>query len=378
MIVAGEDSGDRHASLLVEQLQSVIPDALFFGAAGKAMREKGVESIVDSDDFGIVGVPEVLRAVPMFLGVMRQLQGAANERQPDAVILVDFPEFNLKLAKRLKKEGHRVIYYISPQLWAWRQYRIRGIERYVDLLLTILPFEEDWYRERGIEHVEFVGNPLVGEVKPSVSRKELRKEIDVKEDSKLVALLPGSRGKEIERNLPVMLETIGLMDDPETFFAIGAARSRRRSEYSLPVEKNLTSDQKARLRILNNRTYDLLNASDAAVVSSGTATLETALIGTPQIIVYKSSKLNYFLLKPLIGVDRFGLANLVAEEKVYREMIQDDFNAKAVADELRRLLDPEINRTLRERASRIKVAMGEKNASTAAAEAILRFLEKSE
>ena len=213
MIVAGEPSGDAHAATLARALRQAAPSTPFefFGATGAQMREAGVESIVEAERLAIIGLWEEAKALPKFWAAFRKLRQAAAERQPDAVILVDWPDFNLRLATSLKRRGIRVIYYISPQLWAWRAYRLRNIRRDVDLLLSILPFEKDWYAERGARHVEFVGHPLAGEVRARYGRAELCRRNKLDNARPLVALLPGSRRHEITRILPVMLEAAEIM-----------------------------------------------------------------------------------------------------------------------------------------------------------------------
>src|SRR5688572_25403223 len=204
MIVSGEASGDLHAAKLVSALREVAPDLSFefFGAAGTRMREAGVEPVVTADDLSIVGLLEIGRALPMFLKAFSRLKNSALDRRPDVVILVDFPDFNLKLAKSLSKRGFKIVYYISPQLWAWRRYRTRSVQKYVDLLISILPFEKSWYVERGIDHVEYVGSPLAREVQSTTSKAEFCREQGLDPDKPIVALLPGSRHKEIIRILP--------------------------------------------------------------------------------------------------------------------------------------------------------------------------------
>ena len=296
MIVAGEASGDAHAAKLVKALRAVSPESNFdfFGAAGEQLRAVGVEAIVEADNLSIVGLTEIGRALPMFLKAFRDLKHAAIERKPDAVILVDFPDFNLKLAKSLKKQGLTVIYYISPQLWAWRKYRIRTIRKYVDLVITILPFEKEWYALHGVAHVEYVGNPLAMEVHAKLSKDDFCQKHDLKHHRPIISLLPGSRHKEIVRILPVMLEAAAIMLDknPEIQFVIALA-----SNQDLPDVKKavaLVKNQNLnKLKIVENETYDALNASDAAAVTSGTATLEAGIIGAPMAIVYKTSNLNY-------------------------------------------------------------------------------------
>lgn len=385
LIVAGEPSGDEHAAKLVRALREAAPEIEFefFGATGSHLRETGVETVVASDNFSIVGLPEIARALPMFWRAFRTLKAEAERRQTDATILIDFPEFNLKLAKSLKKRGVKVIYYISPQLWAWRKYRMRTIEKHVDLLLTILPFEKNWYARRGISHVEYVGNPTVREVHSKLSKTEFCDKHNLDAAKPLIALLPGSRHKEISRILPLMLETAKLIahKNNEIQFVVALALTRNLEEVEAAKNKtNLKSNgEKDALKIIvvQNETHEALDAADAAAVTSGTATLETAIIGTPLAVVYKTSDFNYKLLRPLISVEHFGLINLIAEERIARELIQDDFTPETLVDELFRLLEPEKNRAMREQLQKATEKLGTGGASKRAAEAILNFLKIS-
>jgi lipid-A-disaccharide synthase len=379
MVAAGEASGDMHAAKLVNAMREAAPEIsfTFFGATGPHLRDAGVETIVRADDLSIVGLPEIAKALPTFLGAFQRLKAAAAVRQADAVILVDFPDFNLRLARSLKKKGLKVFYYISPQLWAWRKYRIGIIRKYVDLLITILPFERDWYALYGVAHVEYVGSPLAREVHADTSKDEFCLKYGLDPSKPIVSLLPGSRHKEIVRILPLMLETAALMterrEDIQFIIALASERSRNDVENGLKAaEKKFKLPEK--LSVITGETFDTLNASDAAAVTSGTATLETAIIGTPMAIVYKTSALNYKLLRPLISVEHFGLVNLIAGERVAREMIQDEFTAIALADELFRLLEPQVNQEMREKLAETADKLGHGGASRRAAEAILRVL----
>ncbi len=381
MIVAGEASGDRHAARLIEELRNAEPDKLFqfFGAAGPEMRIAGVDAVVVSDELSIVGLAEIGRALPIFLRTLKTLKREAAVRQPDAAILVDFPDFNLRLARSLKRMGIRVIYFISPQLWAWRQYRISSIRKYVDLLLTILPFEANWYHERGIDHVEYVGNPLANAVHPSISREEFCSKNGLDGEKPLIALLPGSRHKELVRILPVMLDAAALVsrsiDDAQFVVALAAQRHLSDLERSLEERRRQNDESITRVTAVVGETYDALGASDAAAVTSGTATLETGIIGTPMAIVYKTSAINFMLLEPLINVDHYGLINLIAGERVAKELIQNEFTARSLADELVRLLDPESNKSIRQQLKNAVEKLGEGGASERAAKAILRTLD---
>lgn len=384
MVVAGEVSGDAHAAKLVNALREAAPRSSFsfFGAASHKLREAGVEAVVSADDLSIVGLPEILKALPTFLRAFQELRRAAIERQPDAVILVDFPEFNLKLAKSLKKLGFTVIYYISPQLWAWRKYRIRTIRDHVDLLLTILPFEKDWYAKRGVHHVEYVGSPLAREVHANSSKQQFCSKYGLNPDKPIVSLLPGSRHKEIVRILPVMLETASLMADrdAEIQFVVALASKRDEKEFGLARAhaQNHGFRMPQQLSYVQNETFNALNASDAAAVTSGTATLETGIIGTPMAIVYKTSSFNYRLMRPLISVEHFGLINLVADGRIARELIQNDFTGQGLSDELFRLLEPNENQRVRHELQEITESLGHGGASKRGAEAILKKLRVSQ
>lgn len=382
MIVAGESSGDTHAAALVRALREKNADVKFefSGATGVMMREAGVETIVNADELAIVGLPEIARALPMFWKTFQMLKQSAIERKPDAVILVDFPDFNLKLAKSLKKAGLKVIYYISPQLWAWRKYRVKTIERYVDLLLTILPFEKDWYQKHGISHVEYVGNPLAGEVFARYGRKEFCAKHKLEFHKPIIALLPGSRHKEISRILPVMIASAARMAEKndELQFVTALSSERRLAEFETAVveaeKKNLKLPEK--MIAVCAETREALKAADAAAVTSGTATLETAIIGTPLTIVYKTSALNYKLLRPLISVPHFGLVNLVAGERLAKELIQDEFTGESLARELFDLLEPKTNEKMRKRLGEVTNSLSA-GAAELAADAVLKLITGS-
>ncbi len=381
MLVAGEPSGDAHAAKLVWALRKEAEpvEIEFFGSAGERMRDAGVESVIRADDLAIIGIPEIARALPTFLRAFRDLKMAASARQPDAIILVDFPEFNLKLAKSLKQMGFKVIYYISPQLWGWRKYRRKTIREHVDLLLTILPFEKDWYAKYGIENVEFVGSPLVNEVKPLISREDFRRKYSINDGDPLIALLPGSRHKEISRILPPMLESASIMaakDDRLQFvIALASTRSESEVEEARGLVKGSGIKLPERILIVKDETYDAVNASDAAAVASGTATLETGIIGTPMAVVYKTSGFNYKLIRPLIKIDHFGLINLIAGKRIVTEMIQNEFTPDALADELDRLLEPDVNAAVRKNLASAAEKLGTGGASQRAARAVLSLIE---
>src|SRR6185369_12201049 len=271
MVVAGEPSGDAHAAALVKALQQQA-EIDFFGATGPLMRDAGVETVVNSDELAIMGIVEVGRVFPKFLKAFRALKAAAIERSPDAVVLVDWPEFNLRLASALHRRGLKVIYYISPQLWAWRPRRVNKIKRDVDLLLSILPFEVDWYKDHNVEHVAFVGHPLSGEVKARYGREEFCRRNDLDPSRPIVSFLPGSRHKELQRILPPMLKAIERLRNarPDVQPVVVVAPSRTEAE----TRAILFRHQSDHLTLVQQQTREALAASNAAAIASGTATLE--------------------------------------------------------------------------------------------------------
>jgi lipid-A-disaccharide synthase len=369
MIVAGEPSGDAHAAALVNALREKI-SLESFGATGPLMRAAGVETVINSDDLAIMGIVEVGRVLPKFISAFRKLRVAAIERSPDAVILVDWPEFNLRLASALHRRGLKVIYYISPQLWAWRPRRVSKIKRDVDLLLSILPFEAEWYRAHGVEHVEFVGHPLSGEVKASFGREEFCRRNDLDPARPIVSFLPGSRRKELERILPAMLDAIRRLRIArrDVQFVVVVAPSRTAEE----TRELISRHDSEIVKVVERQTREALAASDAAAIASGTATLEAALLETPMVVVYKESPINWHTLGRLITVPHFGLVNLVAGREIAKELMQDQLTGENLAHELLKLLEPETNRAARENLRDVARKLGDPGASERAAELILQ------
>jgi len=380
MIVAGEPSGDAHSASLVRALRDVAPDTdfNFFGATGPLMRAEGVKQIVNSDELAIMGIVEVGLVLPRFIRAFRALKRAAVEMKPDVVILVDWPEFNLRLAKSLHRRGLKVIYYISPQLWAWRPKRVSNIQRDVDLLLSILPFEADWYKERGVSHVEFVGHPLAGEVKPRLCRTEfcLRQQLDT--ERPIISFLPGSRVKELQRILPPMLEAVKEINqkrpDVQCLLCVAPSRTIEETHEIIVRQNGSNSGGPESLKIIHGQTREALAASDASAVASGTATLEAALVGTPMVIVYKESTINWHTLGRLITAEHYGLVNLVAGERVVTELMQNDLTGTQLSRELLGLLDRNRNNALRQRLHEVAQRLGDPRASDRAAVKVLAAL----
>ncbi|HEV2763044.1 MAG TPA: hypothetical protein VGV38_08620 [Pyrinomonadaceae bacterium] len=407
MLVAGEPSGDAHAAALVRALREREPQTRFefFGSTGVEMRAAGVESVVRADDLSILGLLEIGRALPRFLAAYRELKRAALRRRPDAVVLVDWPDFNLPLARALRRRGLKIVYYISPQLWAWRAWRLRAVRRDVDLMLAILPFEPEWYAARGFPRVEFVGHPLTGAVHARYGREEFCRRHDLDPSRTLVALLPGSRRKEIQRVLPGMLGAARLLarehagaqfvvalaphrtpreveaalaasDEHPTLSDASHADDSSSSNGDAPTGETLSPPFPAPLRVVRDETREALASADAAAVCSGTATLEAAMSATPLVVVYRESFLNWNLLGRLISVEHYGLVNLVAGRRLAPELMQNDFTPEALARELSQLLDPARNAETRTRLREATARLGEGGASARAADALLRALRE--
>jgi lipid-A-disaccharide synthase len=381
MIVAGEASGDAHAAALVRAIRGAAPESPinFFGSTGAQMRAAGVDSIVKADELAILGLWEIGQALPKFWRAFGELKRAVIEKKPDAVILVDWPDFNLRLARWLHRRGVQVIYYISPQLWAWRSYRVHSVERDVDLLLSILPFEKEWYAARGMNQVEYVGHPLTGEVRARYDRAEFCRRNNFDPLRPLVALLPGSRHKELVRILPPMLDAAARMskENREIQFAVMVAANRDpREAHRILAAGNYESSFKDSVRVIHHETREALAAADAAAVASGTATLEAALLATPLVVVYKESALNWHTLGSLITAEHYGLVNLIAGRRLATELLQDELNGESLARELLDLLNPVRNAAMRAELKEVARKIGDAGASDRAARAILNFLSQ--
>ena len=314
---------------LIEALRRIRPDAQFFGAGGERMRGAGCEIVVDARDLSVVGITEILGHLPKIWGLFHRLIAEADRRKPDVAVVIDSPAFNWRVAKEMKKRGIPVVYYVAPQFWAWRQGRVRLLRRYVDKALVIFPFEEQFFRERGVQ-AKFVGHPLAALPKPTVTREELAEKYSLDGSKHWITLMPGSRRKEISMTLPVILEAEGQLGTGLEFL-VPVAPTLEKGWLEQRIERqsiHLVSD--ARAALLHSR---------AGIIASGTATVEAALMGTPFVMVYRVSKLTYLLGKPRIKVPYFAMVNLIAGEEVVPELVQDEFTARNVVDRTRELIE---------------------------------------
>lgn len=336
LISAGDPSGEMYAAQLATALRERT-GAHLFGLGGPCMREAGVELIADSSEVAVIGISEVVRRLPSVWRAYRRLADEAARRRPALAILVDFPDFNLRLAHRLHAADIRCVYFISPQVWAWRPGRVHLIKRLVERVLCIFPFEEQFYRNAGVP-VDFVGHPLVDMVKPTMDRAAFCARFGLDAAKPTVALLPGSRVSELRHNLPLIAEACLLvLRDGPCQFLIARAPDLPDSEFA-GITAHLPATQ------VIGATHDALAACDCAIVASGTATVEAALLGTPMAVVYRVSGATAFIARRLVRTPHFAMVNLIAGRRVVPEFIQDDFTPQAVANVVRHLLESLSNR----------------------------------
>jgi lipid-A-disaccharide synthase len=348
-ISAGEASGEQYGALLIDALKRRLAlagqTARFFGMGGERMVEAGLERVVRSEDMAVMGITEVVRHLPRIYGEFRKLKQAINERRSDVAVLIDFPDIHFKLAKELHRLGVPVIFFVSPQLWAWKKKRIKLVQKYIRRMLVIFPFEEQFYKERGVE-AEFVGHPLAELPMPAISREQFAAENGLDPERSWIALLPGSRPKEIRGNLPEMLKAASDLKE----LALSGNHKIGDFEYLVPLAPTLNAEQRAEVLVMVETLrggLDIRLVEDAraalfharvSVVASGTATVEAALIGNPFVVVYRVSPLTYAIAKRVVKVPHVAMANLIAGKRVVPELIQHDFTAKKIVQQLEHLL----------------------------------------
>jgi lipid-A-disaccharide synthase len=337
-VSAGEASGERYGAMLIEAVRALRPEAEFFGLGGTAMEAAGCERIVRAEDIAVMGITEVLRHMPRIYKEYRRLVQSIRARKPDVAVLIDFPDVNFRLAKELKRSGIPVLYFVSPQLWAWKQYRVRWVRERVSKMLVIFPFEEKYYRDRGVD-AEFVGHPLADLPLPTISRKDYAKQYGLDAGKQWIALLPGSRGKELRHNLPVMAGAANLLGASYEFLVPAAAtldpdwvrRMVAQCQTAFPgIDLPIHVVEDARAALFHAR---------ASVVASGTATVEAALIGNPFIAVYRLSSFSYAVASRLVDLPHVAMVNLIAGDRIVPELIQDDFTPENIVRTLQPLLD---------------------------------------
>jgi lipid-A-disaccharide synthase len=359
MLVVGEASGDIHGAQLVEALLQRDPGLLLFGVAGERLRRLRFEALIDVSELSGMGLTELAGHLRSLWAAYQILRRALRERRPNLLVLIDFPDFNLRLAKYAKRLGIPVLYYISPQIWAWRKGRVRQVARWVDRMAVVFPFEAAFYESHGVK-VSFVGHPLLDTVRTSEPREELLAGLALDAQKPVIALLPGSRRREVAYHLPVMLRAAAeLRRERQLQFLCIRASTVDRS-----VLESACKASGIDIRIIERSRYDAMNAADLVWTASGTATLETALLLRPMIVVYRLSWITYWLARLLVRVEHVGMVNLMAGERVVPELIQGELKARRLMEESRRILDrPDIRAGIVEKLAKLKDNLGSPGAA---------------
>jgi len=371
IIVAGEASGDMHAARLVDELKKIDPSISFSGLGGQSMKASGVELYADLTRLAVIGFVEVVRHYDEIRQLFELVLDKVRETKADAVILVDYPGFNLRLAKALKKHNIKVFYYISPQVWAWKASRIKAINRYTDKMFVLFDFEKEFYARHNTA-VEFVGHPLVDMIQTSRPREQVLQAAGLKDDRLTIGILPGSREKEIERILPVMLDAAGILASRhrEIQFLLLKAPT-----IDLTVLGRYLAGRDLPLKIIQNDIINGIHACDVCMVTSGTATLETAILQKPMVVVYKTSLLTWLLAKLLIRIPCIGLVNIVARQPIVPECIQFTATGQHIADELENIFTDEVKLAeIKSSLGKVKNSLGQPGASRRTAQEILKSL----
>jgi lipid-A-disaccharide synthase len=376
MIMTGEASGDLHGANLARELWKQDPFVDLYGVGSKKMRETGVHMLADASEISVVGITAVLTHLVPIFRVYAKLKRFLKRERPDLLILIDFPDFNIMLGKAARKLGIPVVYYISPQVWVWRKGRIKTIAGLVKAMIVVFPFEVPLYEKAGVD-VRFVGHPLTDVAKSDLTQQQARCLLGLDAARRTIALLPGSRKSEIVHLLPDMLKAAKLLSSrfPDLQFALPLAPTLEREFVLAFVEQGGVP-----VRMIEGRVYDALRASDAAIVASGTATLETGLMAVPMVITYRISALNYFILTKLVrGVKNVGLVNIVAGQRLVPELVQHEATAGNIAGAMTKILeDPVYYQNMRTGLAGLRAQLGASGASAGVASIMLEFLKGSD
>lgn len=370
LISAGEASGDMYAARLATALQARA-DVHLFGMGGTRMREAGVEIVADSSEVSVVGIVEIAKKYPALKRVWNRLIGAAAQRKPRYAILTDFPGFHLRMARALKKQNIQSIYFVCPQFWAWRPWRANLVRRRFVRGLCIFPFEEQWYRSRGVK-ADFIGHPLVGNVSAKQTRAEFAAAYGLDASKPIITILPGSRSGEIAHHMPTLVQACALIQKQRPVqFVLALAPGMNRDQIAQYPNSEVT------IHVVEDATYDALGAADVSIVSSGTATVEAALMDAPMIVVYKLSPLTAGIARLLVHTPMFAMVNLIAGRQVVPELVQQDFTPERVLREVSRLLDsPEAGAEMRHGLAEVREKLGPPGAIDRAADLIADMLRQ--
>jgi lipid-A-disaccharide synthase len=372
MIVAGEASGDLHGAVLARELLALDSSMKLSGIGGAGMAATGVTILYDISRLAVMGIIEVISRLKDIRSAMKTLEKQFEMNRPDLLILIDYPGFNLELARRAKKYNIPVLYYISPKIWAWREGRITRIKKYVDRMAVILPFEKKYYRGHGFE-VDFVGNPLLDQVQPTLTSNEFKIQYGIDHDATIIGIMPGSRKQEIAKILPVFMETALLLNE-----------KIKKCVFLLPLASTLTEDDlnehgvmddRLDIRIIKENRYETMAACDAAMAASGTLTMELGILQVPMVVCYRISKLTHFLAKPFIKAEYASLVNLVAEKEVVTELLQQEATPENIYREiLPLLLNQEARDSMKQELFNVSKQLGEPGASKRTARLAMKML----
>jgi len=371
LIIAGEASGDLHGANLVREVAKQDSSVVFYGIGSRRMKEAGVQLLAEASEISVVGATEVLTHLRPIYRVFSELKRFLYEERPDLVILIDFPDFNILIGKRAKKLGIPILYYISPQVWAWRKGRIKAIAELVKAMIVVFPFEVELYKRAGVD-VRFVGHPLTDVAQSRYNQSEAKVLFGLDPDKRVIAILPGSRRKEITSLLPDMLVAASILNQrfQNLQFILPVAPTLTREFIGSFVEKSPVP-----IALTDGRVYDVLRASDAALVTSGTATLEAGLMAIPMVIAYRLSALSYLIGSMIIRVAHIGLVNIVAGKRVVPELVQDEATPQNMADALSAMLDDhDYYRRVQTELVGIRAKLGEQGASARVASIVLEFM----
>ena len=370
LIVAGEESGEIYGAHLIREIKKILPDAQFSGIGGDRMAAEGFHVNHHCSEMASIGLVHMLKKIAFFLGVLGEIRARIKQKEYDAVILIDYPDFNLRVAKEAFASKVPVFYYVCPQFWAWRRYRVRSVKKWIDTMMVILPFEEEFYKKRGV-NARFIGHPLLDEMDLDVNKTELRKTLLPEKPDRLIGLLPGSRKNEVNEMLGRFLETADIIHaaKPNITFAIPVASH-------VPMEPLREAvGQRDYIKLLEGSSHKLMAASDMLITKSGTSTLEAAIFGTPMIIVYSSSFVSYWLVRLLVQVKYAGLPNLIAGKEIAPEFIQSDFEPyKVAATALDFMENTDRMQKARDDMQEVRKKLGEKGAVLRAAKIITQRL----
>ena len=371
--IAGEHSGDLQGSIVIRHLKKLMPELEITGVGGKLMKEAGMTCIHNSDEMAVMGIIEVVKSFKCLKRIKSDIQNWLSNNRPDMVVLIDYPDFNKLIATYAKSIGLHVLYYITPQVWAWRSGRVKDFVKVIDEAVVFFPFEVDIWNKEGTE-VNWFGHPLVGKAVPSASKEEIKKQLDIKGD-KVVGILPGSRTQEIDYILPELLDAADLIlkKYSNTEFLLPLASTIEESH----VRSYLDQHPNLKVKIVRDRAYDVMAASDVCLVTSGTATLETAIIGTPMVVVYRTNWITSILTKYFIESAYIALPNVIANKRIVPELIRENFKANNIAYAATEILEDKKKQDyIRDELKKVKESLGEPGAGERVAEHIAKKLKE--